>query len=403
MRILLVAPQPFYSLRGTPIAVRMIVQTLCEEGHEVHLLVYHAGDDIAIPGMTLFRARRPPGVGRVPIGISAQKLACDVYLIARMVSLVRRYRYDVIHAVEEAIFPAALLKAFMSKPKLIYDMDSSLSDQLTDKWRLLKPLRPLFETLERRAVTCSSATLAVCEALAVKVRPWAGEGRVIVLPDIPMNGSASSAVESLREIATGLGVTLGLYVGNLEKYQGIDLLFETLLALDPNVPFHMIMIGGEPNDVRHWQERAKLQGLAGRLHFLGKRPLEDLGFYLEQADVLVSPRMLGTNTPMKISSYMQAGKAILATDIYSHTQMLDETCALLVAPKPQDFAAGLRQLIEDPVLRARLGTAARAKAERECSPQAFRTRLLAAYERALMACIGSLYFDADAVLQWMAV
>jgi hypothetical protein len=121
MKVLLVAPQPFYALRGTPIAVRQVVQTLCEAGYEVHLLVYHAGEDIVIPGMQLFRARRPPGVGRVPIGISPQKLACDVYLVARMFSLMRHHRYDVIHAVEEAIFPAAWLKTFMPSYTLIYD------------------------------------------------------------------------------------------------------------------------------------------------------------------------------------------------------------------------------------------------------------------------------------------
>jgi glycosyltransferase involved in cell wall biosynthesis len=403
MRILLVAPQPFYTMRGTPIAVRLVVRTLCEAGHEVHLLVYHAGDDIEIPGMKLFRAGRPPGVGRVPIGISAQKLACDVYLVARMVSLVRRYHYDVIHAVEEAIFPAALIKAFMPKPKLIYDMDSSLSDQLTDKWRLLKPLRPLFETLERQAVSRSSATLAVCESLAAKVRPWAGAERVTVLPDIPANGSASeAAADSLRDFA-GHDATVGLYVGNLERYQGIDLLFDSMLALDPNVPFRMVVIGGEQSDVQLWQARAELQGLAGRLHFLGKRPLEQLGSYLEQADVLVSPRVMGTNTPMKISCYLQAGKAILATNIYSHTQMLDSECAVLVHPTPADVAAGLRRLVEDPALRVSLGAAAQAKAERECSPQAFRTRLLAAYERVLMAAFSWFVIDPEAVCQLMAM
>jgi len=403
MKILLVAPQPFYTLRGTPIAVRLVAQTLCDAGHEVHLLVYHAGDDIEIAGMKLFRAGRPPGVGRVPIGISAQKLACDVYLVARMVSLVRQYKYDVIHAVEEAIFPAAVLKTFLSKPKLIYDMDSSLSDQLTDKWRLLKPLRPLFETLERQAVSRSSATLAVCEALAEKVRPWAGAERVTVLPDIPANASAGeSAVELLRDVA-GPEATLGLYVGNLEQYQGIDLLFDAMLSLDPSVPFRMVMIGGEPEDVQRWQARADLQGLSGRLHFLGKRPLEHLGHYLEQADVLVSPRVLGTNTPMKVACYLQAGKAILATNIYSHTQMLDSECSMLVPPTPQDLAAGLRRLVEDPALRVSLGAAARAKAEREYSPHTFRTRLLAAYERVLMATMGALAFDTEMLQQLLAL
>jgi glycosyltransferase involved in cell wall biosynthesis len=266
---------------------------------------------------------------------------------------------------------------------------------------VLKPLRAFFETLERQAVLRSSATLAVCEALAVKVRPWAGVERVTVLPDVPTCGEPSGyPVESLREIA-GRDVTLGLYVGNLERYQGIDLLFESLRLLDASVPFRMVMIGGEPRDVDRWRSRAELQGLSGRVHFLGKRPLEHLASYLDQADMLVSPRLQGTNTPMKISYYMQAGRAILATDIYSHTQVLDAECALLVSATPTEVAAGMQRLVEDVALRTRLGEAARAKAGRECSPQAFRTRLLAAYERALLPSLACMAVDTETLLQWV--
>jgi glycosyltransferase involved in cell wall biosynthesis len=403
MKILLVAPQPFYSLRGTPIAVRQVVQTLCEAGHEVHLLVYHAGEDIAIPGMKLFRARRPPGVRNVPIGISAQKLACDVCLIASMVQLVRRHRYDVIHAVEEAIFPAALLSSFAPTPKLIYDMDSSLSDQLTDKWRLLKPFHRLFEALERQVVRRSSATLVVCEALAVKVRPWTLEERVTVLPDIPTCGEAlATPADSLRAIA-GKDGTLGLYVGNLERYQGVELLMAAVAALPPGVSFKMIVIGGEPKDIGQCRERAGRLGAAQRLIFLGKRPLGHLGSYLAQADVLVSPRILGTNTPMKIYWYLQAGKAILATDIRSHTQVLDAECALLVKPTPDAMAAGIRRLVDDAQLRETLGAGALEKSGRECSPQAFRHRLLTAYERAFLPTMACFVADACSFLQWLAV
>jgi hypothetical protein len=43
LKILLVAPQPFFQERGTPIAVRLLAETLAAEGYEVHLLVYHEG------------------------------------------------------------------------------------------------------------------------------------------------------------------------------------------------------------------------------------------------------------------------------------------------------------------------------------------------------------------------
>lgn len=380
MKVLVIAPQPFFQERGTPIAVRLLAETLCGFGHEVDLLVYHAGEDIAVPGLRLIRAARPPGVREIPIGISWQKLVCDLWLMSRMIGLLRRNSYDVIHAVEEAIFPAAVVTAF-GRRKLVYDMDSSMSEQLTEKWRMLRPLRGLLELIERTAIRRSTAVLAVCEDLAVKVRPWVGEHRVVVLPDVPLaDGGFGAGIDSLRAIA-GPGTTIGLYVGNLERYQGIDLLADAIARLPPADNLQMIVVGGAPLDVARYRRCAQEAGISGRLHFIGARPVAHLNAYLAQADILVSPRILGHNTPMKIYSYMQSGKAILATDIRSHTQAIDRDCAELVAPEAAALAAGLKRLVCDADLRRRLGQAARERVEREYSLPVFRRKLQVAYEQ----------------------
>jgi len=378
MKILLVAPQPFYAERGTPIAVRLLVETLCEFGHQVDLLVYHDGDDIAVPGMRLLRAWRPPGVRQVPIGISWQKLACDALLVLSMVGLLLRNRYDVIHAVEESVFPAAAF-GFLSKRKLVYDMDSSLAEQLVDKWTPLRPLAAVFLWLERAAVRRSAVVLPVCEDLAEKVRPWTDAWRVTVLPDVPVGDPSPVGVhESLRDLAGPCSV-IGLYVGNLERYQGIDLLVDGLAAMSKDVDLRMVVIGGSPGHVARYRQRAQELGIADRISLLGPRPLSHLNAYLAQADILVSPRTMGQNTPMKVYSYMQSGKAILATDIRSHTQALDAACAELVPPEPAAVARGLERLARDESRRLLLGNAARLKAGNEYSLDAYRARLRHAY------------------------
>ena len=62
MKILFLAPQPFYTERGNPIAVKLAVTALCRDGQQVDLLTYHQGQDIDIPGMRLFRAGKPHSV-----------------------------------------------------------------------------------------------------------------------------------------------------------------------------------------------------------------------------------------------------------------------------------------------------------------------------------------------------
>jgi glycosyltransferase involved in cell wall biosynthesis len=217
------------------------------------------------------------------------------------------------------------------------------------------------------------------------VRPWVGESRVVVLPDVPVgDADVKEPVESLRMI-TGPEAVIGLYVGNLERYQGIDLLLEGLQKLPRSVNAQVVIIGGDPSHVAQYRERAKALDIADRLHFLGVRPVAHLNAYLAQADILISPRTLGQNTPMKVYSYMQSGRAILATDIRSHTQALDRSCAELVPAEGTALAAGLERLVLDSELRRRLGAAARDKAQSEYSLPVFRRKLKHAYEQVVCA------------------
>ena len=59
--------------------------------------------------------------------------------------------------------------------------------------------------------------------------------------------------------------------------------------------------------------------------FAGERPASEIPAYLLASDVLVSPRSRGTNTPLKIYQYLRSGKAIVATRLLTHTQVLTTT------------------------------------------------------------------------------
>jgi glycosyltransferase involved in cell wall biosynthesis len=113
---------------------------------------------------------------------------------------------------------------------------------------------------------------------------------------------------------------------------------------------------------------------------VGARPVASIAGYLQQADILISPRREGSNTPMKIYSYMLSGKPILATRIRAHTQVVDDECAMLVEPQAEDIARGLSELVNDPARRERLGAAARQRAANRYSLEAFREKVRLAYE-----------------------
>lgn len=376
MKVLLLAPQPFFEERGTPIAVRWVAETLVELGHDVDLLAFPFGQDVPLPGVRVHRCARPPGVKRVPIGFSFQKVLCDVNLVRAAHRLLRESRHDVIHACEESIFPALAL-AKRHRAKLVYDMDSSMAEQLMEKWGWLRAFRGVLEGFEKRAARGANLVLPVCSSLAEKARRLAPGQDVVILHDMAIQSPPIPAgTEDLRS-ALGVQGPLALYVGNLEHYQGIDLMIDGFEQAGTEA--HLVIIGGIEKDVAAYRALVQRRGLGGRVHVLGPRPLNRLQYYLDQADILVSPRLRGVNTPMKVYSYLLAGKAVVATRILSHTQVLEEEFACLVDPDPAAMGGALRELARDAALRARLGAAAARVARERHSREAYRETLQRAY------------------------
>lgn len=379
MNILLLAPQPFFVSRGTPIAVRAVAAALAAMDHRVELLAYHTGEHVSMPGVHVRRIPPPPGVRRVPIGPSWQKAVCDVSMYRAAVRLAASGRFDLVHAVEEAAFIAMALRRRFGLP-FVYDMDSLMSEQIREKSRLLLPAAFAFRVMERAAIRRAAGVLAVCPALLDEARRIHPAADAALLPDTPLN---SGDDDPDPEIASVEGLKL-LYVGNLEPYQGVGLLLDAFTRISDEFPrVTLLIVGGGRDSAEDTLLRTIPAALwrTGRVRLMGPRPLERLGSILAAADILVSPRCAGRNTPMKIYSYLQSGRPILATRLPTHTQVLDDSTALLVEPGPDAMATGLRRLIETPSLRAALGEAGRRLARREYGMHAFRRRLAEFYER----------------------
>jgi glycosyltransferase involved in cell wall biosynthesis len=114
--------------------------------------------------------------------------------------------------------------------------------------------------------------------------------------------------------------------------------------------------------VRYWRDQVEANDLQNHVLLVGAVPLTESLAYLETADILVSPRRDGTSIPLKIYTYLQAGKPIVATRSCAHTQVLSAATAVLVEPTPEALAAGILRLAGDPALRQALGAQARALA-----------------------------------------
>ncbi len=368
--------------------MRLALQVLSERdpnlNEQIDLLTYHEGSNVELPKVRILRIPVPSWINGVGPGVSIKKLLCDViftFSALKLVFVQREQPYSLVHAVEESVFVAWLIKLLTGIP-YIYDMDSSLSLQLTEKWFLLRPLRPIFSFFESLAIKGSLAVVPVCDALAA-LADKQGSPRTSILRDVSLlkSSQAESSVNLRNEIHVPASALLILYIGNLESYQGIELLLQSYSAtVRDDSSSYLVFIGGIEAHIQHYRKRALQLGLDGRVFFLGPRPLAELDKYIYEADILASPRVRGNNTPMKIYSYLHSGKAIIATDLPTHTQVLDNSVAALAAPEPDCMRAALLELIRDKSRRLALGTNARSLAEKKYTFEVFRKALNAIYD-----------------------
>ena len=376
MKILLLAPHPFFQQRGTPIAERMLLEVLTAHGHQVDVLTFPEGEDVDLPGCRILRIPRPPFVRDIRPGFSVKKLACDAVMLGKTLALVRRNRYDLVHAVEESAFMALVARWLFGTP-YVYDMDSGLARQMTDKFPVLGKIRRLLDGFESLAVRGAVGTLAVCKSLEDQARACHPGGLVARIEDVSLLADDGGGEED--DVPQGGPIVM--YVGNLEAYQGIDLLVEAFRRALPEVPdARLAIIGGSAADVAAYRERCATLGLGESVWLAGPRPVERLAAYLRRATLLVSPRIHGDNTPMKVYSYLDSGRPLLATRLPTHTQVLTDEIACLADPEPEAMARGLVKLLRDRDLRERLAANAREYAQRELTRDAFARKVLRFYE-----------------------
>ena len=386
MKTLFLAPQPFFQERGTPIAVRLAVQVLAQrDGDQIDLLTYHEGEDVTIPNVTLHRISAPSWLKGIAPGISIKKLICDVFYLFKAIKMVKasKERYQLVHAVEESVFIAWLIKQLYGIP-YIYDMDSSLAMQVTEKWYLLKPFRPLFELMEKLAVRGSTAVVPICDALAV-IADRHGSKDTQILSDISLldlEAAGKGDINLKAEVNLKPDDLIILYIGNLESYQGIDLLIDGFAKVSSDCPnAHVVIIGGRDEHIKKYKDKSNLLGISKQVHLIGPRPVSNLADYLLQADILASPRTKGNNTPMKIYSYLHSGTPIVATRLRTHTQVLDDEVSELAEPTPGSFAKALSNLLTDQGHRMKVGESARKRAEEKYTFEAFSSQLNEIYDR----------------------
>ncbi len=382
IRVLMVAPEPFYENRGTPIVLRRVLEAITESGHQVDLLTFPVGCDIELPGLRITRIGKFFRFRNIPIGFSMKKLTLDCLLLPVIILHLQREKYTCIHAVEEAAFPALMAAKLYDIP-LVYDMQSSLPEQLKEHWffrqkLIQRALRFLERLLIRKAdlIACSAGLGGFAGNITepTKVHEWH-------YPALEAEEPTQQTAQLREELQIHSDAYVILYTGNFATYQGVSRLTEAIPRVLESIPQAIFVFVGA-------EDTTGLPGLPPgedtrkAVRVIVRQPREIIPRYLSIADVLASPRDSVGNLPLKVFDYMAAGRPIVATDSPAHRSVLDDDSALLVAQNSGALADGIIRLYQHPGMAQKISENARRYVREKCGWPAFVREVGDLYEHA---------------------
>lgn len=383
-KILLISPQPFFQWRGSPIRVRFNALALVKAGYAVDLLTLPIGDRCEMEGVNVLRVANLFGVKNIPIGPSLHKLIFDCLLLIRGLALIRSSKYAAIHGIEEAGMIAVILGR-LGRCKTIFEKHS---DPFSYKKGFLENcLLRAYAAVEKMTVKRVDAVIGTGAGLVEQVEKMGTSTRAFHIFDIPSSlvEPLSDNVEQLRsQLKKTEGEVLLTFVGSFAVYQGVDLLLQTIPEVVAGCKkSRFIIIGGTTEEIEERKRWLAGQGVEQRVDFLGKIPPDVLPDYLAASDVLLSPRISGVNTPLKLLDYLKVGRAICATDVESNRLILDSNTAVLARPEPTVMAKALINLVNDEQRREAMGNKGRELHLQRYNFQEYTKRLSNCYDYVL--------------------
>jgi glycosyltransferase involved in cell wall biosynthesis len=160
-----------------------------------------------------------------------------------------------------------------------------------------------------------------------------------------------------------------MYIGHLYKWKGVEIIFKTAELLRERKDFYFVVIGGTDKDVIYYKKQIEETGLTA-VSLLGHKKSKIIPEYLLAADILILPNIASTleseryTSPIKMFEYMASGHPIIASDLPSIREVLNEEIAVFfTAGEAKELANKILMLDKNIDLGEKIARNARQKAE----------------------------------------
>lgn len=326
LRVLMIAPTPYFSDRGCHVRIFEEARALTKLGHEVCIVTYHLGRDM--PGVRVVRTASVPWYKKLEAGPSWHKPYLDLLLLWKVLAEFRTFRPHLIHAhLHEGVLIGSVLKLILPVP-LLFDYQGSLSGESLNHgfFRESSILGNAFKTLE-----------LFIDRRADHIITSSGKGRQELIDDwniLPAKITtlidgvdtdifrAHSRCEARSELGIPDDVKLVVYIGLFNRYQGVDLLLDAIAAVKEVSPDMRFLLMGFPDE--EYRRRAREMGIDTIITFTGRLDYTRAPFYLSAGDLAVSPKLALTEANGKLFNYMSCGLPTVVFDSPINREILGD-------------------------------------------------------------------------------
>ena len=354
MKVLHIAPTPFFSDRGCHIRVLSILKAIETCGGSNILCTYPLGRDL--PDLDIRRITAVDGYERTEAGPQKGKILADIKLITLALRTAFRERPDVIHAhLHEGALIGWLVRwaLIWRRIPLVADLQGGLVGELADHGffsrlgALGNPLRWIFRLIESFILAlpahlfCSSGNSEKIFRNDYRIRA----SRLTRLDDRVDLAAYDPAHVTAVASSFAEDVFVVTYSGSLLPIKGLDVLQEVILSLTKKRPDIGFLLVGYPTDVM--AEFVEAHGIADRVSLAGRVAFESLPNYLLSAHVGIEPKQSASGEGSgKLLHYMAAGLALAAFPS-EHNRTLAGDEALAHGTTAEALVAQIKALADD--------------------------------------------------------
>ena len=369
----MLAPTPYFADRGCHVRIHEEARALIARGHDVRIATYHLGRDL--PDISTYRTPNIPWYHKLEAGPSLHKLYLDALLLLKALQIIPDFRPHLIHAhLHEGGAIGWVLKKLTGLP-LLLDYQGSLTGECIDHGFFAAESFPaaIFRKVEQ-FIHCAADRIITSAGPAVStlVEEWHMPApKVSALIDAVDTEQfrPQPPQDARQQLGIPAETFVVAYLGLTNRYQGVDLLLDSIEIIKNSAPSIRFLIMGFPDE--HYRKEARRRGLENMIHFTGKVDYNRAPLYLSAGTIAVTPKLSRTEANGKIFNYMACGLPVVTFDTPVNREILGDSGVYATYGDASDLAARIIALSQDQAQREHLSRAVR---ETACSEHSWQRR-----------------------------